>query len=318
MSGISDQYVVTRDGHADALATAAVWLQHPLAQRYAARCLTARTHESGNAVYTAADVLGERLLRCANALVAFSRGHLKCNLSPHLSQQEREDGLTRLMCRAILAPPYLWADEVVDAIADTDVPEHVFTRSALGGVGAMWWTYETARNIGTEDEPVDVDCLLLVDYGESLGEWMIGGVGDEPFVEGRLFKYDTLVHATSLHDPPTGEPAGTSAALSFLNSPFIPRDTRRLLRQERRSVQRSGAPDVGEIATFIVLRRPRSDGEIGSDIADRRYVHQWIVSGHFRNQWYPSEEAHRLIWIAPHIKGPDGAPMIEHAFKVAR
>jgi hypothetical protein len=42
------------------------------------------------------------------------------------------------------------------------------------------------------------------------------------------------------------------------------------------------------------------------------------VNGHVRAQWYPSEQAHRLIWIAPYLKGPEDAPMLTHAYKVAR
>jgi hypothetical protein len=58
----------------------------------------------------------------------------------------------------------------------------------------------------------------------------------------------------------------------------------------------------------ITLRRPANSAESGP--SDREYHHQWIVRGHWRQQWYPSREVHRPVWIAPHIKGPDGAPLI--------
>lgn len=57
----------------------------------------------------------------------------------------------------------------------------------------------------------------------------------------------------------------------------------------------------------ITLRRPASSGPGDSD---REYHHQWIVRGHWRQQWYPSREVHRPVWIAPHIKGPEGAPLL--------
>lgn len=41
----------------------------------------------------------------------------------------------------------------------------------------------------------------------------------------------------------------------------------------------------------------------------RHYIHQWIVSAHWRRQYYPSSTTHRLKFIAPHIKGPAGAPL---------
>lgn len=57
----------------------------------------------------------------------------------------------------------------------------------------------------------------------------------------------------------------------------------------------------------IELRRPVGGG---SGDGQREYHHQWIVRGHWRQQWYPGRQVHRPVWIAPHIKGPEGAPMI--------
>jgi hypothetical protein len=58
----------------------------------------------------------------------------------------------------------------------------------------------------------------------------------------------------------------------------------------------------------IELRRPKASSEHGD--GDREYHHQWIVRGHWRQQWHPKREVHRPVWIAPHIKGPEGAPLI--------
>lgn len=58
----------------------------------------------------------------------------------------------------------------------------------------------------------------------------------------------------------------------------------------------------------IELRRPKGSSE-HSD-SDREYHHQWIVRGHWRQHWHPKRQVHRPVWIAPHIKGPEGAPLI--------
>lgn len=57
----------------------------------------------------------------------------------------------------------------------------------------------------------------------------------------------------------------------------------------------------------IELRRPAHSG---SGDGSREFHHQWIVRGHWRQQWHPAREVHRPVWIAPHIKGPEGAPLI--------
>jgi hypothetical protein len=107
--------------------------------------------------------------------------------------------------------------------------------------------------------------------------------------------------------------------MAFLNSPYIPKTVRRLLRAERREIARYKAADLGEEITFVTLRRPepRRHGK-EEELAGVDWKHRWIVSGHYRAQWYPSEAAHHVIWIAPYMKGPEDAPLIEHAYRVAR
>jgi hypothetical protein len=46
------------------------------------------------------------------------------------------------------------------------------------------------------------------------------------------------------------------------------------------------------------------------DETRRTYDHRWVVRGHWRKQWYPSRNDHLPIWISPHVKGPDGAPLL--------
>lgn len=70
--------------------------------------------------------------------------------------------------------------------------------------------------------------------------------------------------------------------------------------------------------TLIKLRRRAPGPERGDRTFE--YSHQFIVKGHWRRQWYPSEQRHRQIRIHPYLKGPDGAPMLnrEHLYGVVR
>lgn len=78
-----------------------------------------------------------------------------------------------------------------------------------------------------------------------------------------------------------------------------------LPRSERRRAQREGRepPKVRVISL-------RSSHGGGTGQGSREYVHQWMVRGHWRKQWYPSIQANRPIFIAPYIKGPEGAPLL--------
>lgn len=73
----------------------------------------------------------------------------------------------------------------------------------------------------------------------------------------------------------------------------------------RRQLARAKLPDTH--VTVIDLRRSATRGDGHSEV---EWSHRWLVRGHWRNQWYPSEETHRLIYINPFIKGPDGAPLL--------
>jgi hypothetical protein len=48
---------------------------------------------------------------------------------------------------------------------------------------------------------------------------------------------------------------------------------------------------------------------------------QWLVRGHWRQQFFPSDGSNRPIWIAPYLKGPEGKPIriaSETVYDVAR
>jgi hypothetical protein len=85
---------------------------------------------------------------------------------------------------------------------------------------------------------------------------------------------------------------------STFDAEYRRHDKRRLERQDIK-------PDPVRV---ITLRRPKTTTEHGE--SDREYHHQWIVRGHWRQQFYPKRGVSRPIWIAPHIKGPEGAPML--------
>lgn len=96
----------------------------------------------------------------------------------------------------------------------------------------------------------------------------------------------------------------TSALL--MQQPIAVTSTAEPDRAARKRLRRAGREPAP--VRVIELRRPKNGGE--SSESDREYHHQWIVRGHWRQQWHPKRQVHRPVWIAPHIKGPEGAPLI--------
>ena len=74
----------------------------------------------------------------------------------------------------------------------------------------------------------------------------------------------------------------------------------------RRAVREGREPPPVRV---IHLRRPSSSsGQSGEPAV---WHHRWIVRGHWRMQpWGPGRQQRRPVWIAPFVKGPEGAPML--------
>ncbi|MDJ0342269.1 hypothetical protein QMK19_03585 [Streptomyces sp. H10-C2] len=96
------------------------------------------------------------------------------------------------------------------------------------------------------------------------------------------------------------------AVWSLMQQPLATCSEVDLDRAVRKRLRRSGT-EPGPVRV-VKLRRPAHSACHGD--GDREYHHQWVVRGHWRQQWYPAREVHRPVWIAPHIKGPEGAPLI--------
>jgi hypothetical protein len=62
--------------------------------------------------------------------------------------------------------------------------------------------------------------------------------------------------------------------------------------------------------TVIQLRRPKPTYGKDHVPAEVEWSHRWLVSGFWRQQYYPSEGLHRQIWINPYVKGPEDKPLI--------
>ena len=78
-------------------------------------------------------------------------------------------------------------------------------------------------------------------------------------------------------------------------------------RASRRRWEREGKPPPEVL--IIRLRRPASPKHDGEP-STVNWTHQWIVDGFWRDQWYPSLQMHRQIYISPYVKGPADKPLV--------
>lgn len=100
------------------------------------------------------------------------------------------------------------------------------------------------------------------------------------------------------------------AFFALLASPGIA--TTALERADRSARKRSARAGVDLSETRVVyLRSPPRSAETSSEESDR-YHHRWIVDGHWRSQPYgPASALRKPVWIGAHVKGPEGAPLLD-------
>ena len=78
----------------------------------------------------------------------------------------------------------------------------------------------------------------------------------------------------------------------------------------RKDLKRLQRKKLSPTAVRVVsLRRPHSQSSADEE-SSRNYSHRWIVRGHWRKQWYPSQNRHIPIFIQAHVKGPENAPFL--------
>lgn len=109
------------------------------------------------------------------------------------------------------------------------------------------------------------------------------------------------------------ESAAVTELLPMMLSAFLLMDqplTRTTDVQPDRASRKRLRRDGQEPGSVRVIELRRSERASSEGDGSREYHHSWIVRGHWRQQWYPKREVHRPVWIAPHIKGPEDAPLI--------
>lgn len=76
-------------------------------------------------------------------------------------------------------------------------------------------------------------------------------------------------------------------------------------RAARRGAHRADVPAEVTLITLRQIEPPREHTHRPVDWAGR-----WLVSGHWRSQYFPSRKAHAPVWIDSYIKGDPKAPLL--------
>jgi hypothetical protein len=103
------------------------------------------------------------------------------------------------------------------------------------------------------------------------------------------------------------------AALQFANDKLLRVGHERPSRAQRRALARSEKPEP--LIKTVSLRRLTYEGT-SREATLQDWSCQWIVRGHWRNQWCPSIATHRPTWVSSYVKGPHDKPLKRPSLKV--
>ena len=101
------------------------------------------------------------------------------------------------------------------------------------------------------------------------------------------------------------------AIWTLMGQPLAVVEKRRPERATRRRLEKDSSPLAVSTIRVVDLRRivEKKEGGDGGTV-EVEWTHQWIVSGHWRNQWVPSKATHRVVWINAYLKGPPDKPIV--------
>lgn len=99
-----------------------------------------------------------------------------------------------------------------------------------------------------------------------------------------------------------------ATCLTFLEQRILDASQQPVERHFRRRMERAGY-EREPLVRVVELRRKQAKSEHAGEHEAVDWSHQWIVSGHWRQQWHPSLNAHQPRWIMPYVKGPEDKPL---------
>lgn len=159
---------------------------------------------------------------------------------------------------------------------------------------------------GDEDDYTDE---YAADYEEMLARGVEWGIVHTTAIP--LLLVSSLRDVQGEGDHESGWLRFWRVAQRLMSERIITSERRKAARPLRREAARLDMLAAGE-PRVIELRRPteRDSDPEGERLRNVEWTHRWLVRGHWRQQWYPSEGRHKQIRIQGFVKGPENLPLV--------
>ena len=274
---------------------------------------------------TPEDALGEREHLCYSTMLAteefefaLTPNEVKSEKLPQAEWELREEaavyGLYELLG---MSEVFLWTFDIVQGALAMTLPDHVFGREGFQAP-FMWWTFR--RPLIFSNCAAQIQGLLIVSFPDRVELFYFFGRVKDTDKSWKWERYGIFFGERVSDDHPH---SWVLKLIAFLNSKYVSADRTQLPRGLRRSMERTGQKKKEIPRVRVVQLRakgptlPKPNGS-DPDGPVRDWAGRWWVRGHIRAQWCPSTKTHKVIWIAPHLKGPEDKPILGRLYLVDR
>jgi hypothetical protein len=262
-------------------------------------------------------------------------------INPAALEMASDEVIARTYAGALYGSPFYWSPEmcaVISAVA-VDMPDWTLTPEMLCVRSGFFWFSEPLALPLWDGERADLaavgwhlmtdnDGLEVVqtaaftntrlDSGvpplpSNVAAWKIGTTYSDAlaFRDGAMVGYPDRYEAMFRY---------FACALSFINQSIFVTRHERATRATRKRAEAVLSDSECEVRV-VQLRKRANPGEQTGEARSVEWSHQWVVSGHWRQQFYPSTGEHRPIFVLPYVKGPEDKPLkapAERVFAVVR
>lgn len=234
---------------------------------------------------------------------------------------------------------YHWAHEIAGAVIESSktLPgDTALDLSKFGHGRSGWFWFERPLHLGDHDDPNALEPFsgllwtVLADPGERrtlfATTYVNKGRGPEATSTVMVKELYPLNHKDEAPDDRTkkvafrelgaetlGNPESASpikafiiSAMLWIEQKIVVESSERASRPLRRRIEKE---HLGVSDEIKVIRLRRADHASDAEHGAVEWSCQWVVRGHWRQQFYPSTGERRPLFILPYVKGPDDKPL---------
>lgn len=228
-----------------------------------------------------------------------------------------DDEWTETMVRWILdASPVLWMNDIQHVAFQYNLPKHIVGEMHLPQQ-KMYWSFEGAlpsiESTTGEETGILTDAWLLFEHPYGLEVAHLGTSKDKLNASGTIIKVGMRYpEDVSLHGRQILQ------AIAFINSPYVSLE-KEWSKKPKAKAKFHGRRVGDPVSMHVVTLRSTIKEAIAVERGHGpQWKARWLVRGHYRAQWYPGSKTHKVIWIAPYIKGPADAELKSPVYAVVR